>query len=136
MNAPLFYLAASGMLCVLLWTPYILNRVFVWGIPAFASNYPSRKFPAEAPAIPVWAERAQRAHLNMVETLPAFAAVVLAASLTTANTGAFASWAAVFFWARILHASVYILGVPYLRTPIYLISWASVLMIGAQVVLR
>ncbi|MEM9449205.1 MAG: hypothetical protein AAGA75_11805 [Cyanobacteria bacterium P01_E01_bin.6] len=53
MNSALFYLAASGMLCMLLWTPYILNRVVVWGIPAFASNYPSKTFPAEAPAIPV-----------------------------------------------------------------------------------
>ncbi len=38
MESTLYYLAASGMLCVLLWIPYILNRVFVWGIPAFASN--------------------------------------------------------------------------------------------------
>ena len=134
MNSALFYLAASGMLCVLLWTPYILNRVFVWGIPAFASNYPSKKFPAEAPAIPVWADRAQRTHLNMVETLPAFAAVVLAAYLADANNGIVSIWATVFFWARIFHASVYILGVPYLRTPTYLISWAAVLIIGAQVV--
>ena len=135
MNLALFYLAASGMLCVLLWIPYILNRVFVWGIPAFVSNYPDKKFPADAPPIPIWAERAQRTHLNMVETLPAFAAVVLAAYLTDANNDVVATWAAVFFWARIFHASVYILGVPYLRTPIYLMSWAAVLTIGAQVVL-
>ena len=134
MNSTLYYLAASGMLCILLWVPYILNRVFVWGIPAFASNYPSKKFPADRPPIPVWAERAQRTHLNMVETLPAFAAVVLAAYLTDANNGIVAMWAAIFFWARIFHASVYILGVPYLRTPIYLVSWAAVLMIGAQVI--
>lgn len=134
MNLTLYYLALSGMLCVLLWIPYILNRLFVWGIPAFASNYPSKKFPAEAPTIPVWAERAQRTHLNMVETLPAFAAVVLAAYLTDANNPTVASWAAIFFWARVFYASIYILGIPYLRTPIYLISWAAVLVIGAQVV--
>ena len=134
MNSTLYYLAASGMLCILLWIPYILNRVFVWGIPAFASNYPSKKFPAEIPPIPVWAERAQRTHLNMVETLPAFAAVVLAAYLTDANSNIVATWAALFFWARVFHASVYILGVPYLRTPIYLVSWVAILMIGAQVI--
>jgi len=54
--------------------------------------------------------------------------------LTDANNSTVASWAAIFFWSRVFHASVYILGVPYLRTPIYLISWAAVLIIGAQVV--
>ena len=135
MKPALYYLASSGILCVLLWTPYILNRLFVWGLPAFLSNYPNNKFPAEAPDIPVWAQRAQRTHLNLVETLPAFAAVVVAAYLTDANNAIVATWAAIFFWARVFHASVYILGVPYLRTPIYLISWAAVLVIGAQVVL-
>ena len=134
METALYYLALSGILCVLLWTPYILNRVFVWGIPAFVSNYPTKKFPEEAPEIPVWAQRAQRTHLNMVETLPAFAAVVLAAYLSEASGAVVGLWAAVFFWARVFHASVYILGVPYLRTPIYLVSWAAVLVIGVQVV--
>ncbi len=135
MDSALFYLAASGMLCVLLWVPYIVNRLFVWGLPAFVSNYPSKQFPAEAPPIPLWAERAKRTHLNMVETLPAFVAVVLAAYLVDADNSLVATGAAVFFWARVFHASVYILGVPYLRTPIYLVSWAAVLVLGAQVVL-
>lgn len=134
MNSALYYLALSGILCVLLWTPYILNRVFVWGLPAFISNYPNKKFPAETPIIPVWAQRAQRTHLNMVETLPAFVAVILTAYLTDAENPVVGSWAAIFFWARVFHASVYILGVPYLRTPIYLISWAAILVIGIQVV--
>lgn len=41
-------------------------------------------------------------------------------------------WAQVFLLARLGHAIFYILGVPYLRTPVYPISWAAVLMIGAQ----
>lgn len=134
MSSALFYLAASGMLCVLLWIPYILNRLFVWGVPAFISNYPDKKFPANAPDVPIWAERSQRAHWNMVEILPGFVAVVIAAYLVDANNGAVAASAAVFFWARVFHAVIYTLGVPYLRTPVYLVSWATVLIIGAQVV--
>ena len=133
MEITYFYLAASGLLTVLLWTPYILARMFVWGVPTFLNNYPAN-YPAEEPVPPLWAQRAKRAHLNMVETMPAFIAVVLAAA-AIAPANAYATiglWAGVFFFARLAHASVYILGVPYLRTPTYLISWAAVLMIGVQ----
>lgn len=129
------YLALSGVLTVLLWTPYILARLFVWGLPTFLNNYPEG-FPASQPEPPLWAQRAQRAHLNMVETMPAFVAVVVAAAmLETGTAAAVAQWAAVFFYARVLHAIVYIAGVPYLRTPVYLVSWAAILMIGAEVLL-
>ncbi len=128
------YLALSGVLTVLLWTPYILARLFVWGLPTFLNNYPEG-FPANQPEPPLWAQRAQRAHLNMVETMPAFIAVVVAAVMLEASSAAIAEWAAVFFYARVLHAIVYIAGVPYLRTPVYLVSWAAILMIGAEILL-
>jgi len=130
------YLAYSGMLAVLLWTPYILARVFVWGLPTFLNNYPEG-FPAKAPEPPLWAQRAHRAHLNMVETLPAFVAVVAAASFlgTTGDQAALiGTLAQVFFFARIGHAVVYTLGIPFLRTPVYLVSWACVLLIGFQAI--
>ncbi len=129
------YLALSGVLTVLLWTPYILARLFVWGLPTFLNNYPEG-FPANQPEPPLWAQRAQRAHLNMVETMPAFIAVVVAAAfLETGSAATLAEWAALFFYARVLHAIVYIAGVPYLRTPVYLVSWAAILLIGAEVLL-
>jgi uncharacterized MAPEG superfamily protein len=125
------YLALSGMLAVLLWTPYILARVFVWGLPTFLNNYPDG-FPAKSPEPPLWAQRAHRAHLNMVETLPALAAVVFAAAmLSTQGEGeTIGTLVKVFFFARIGHAVVYTLGIPYLRTPVYLVSWACILAIG------
>lgn len=133
METTLYYLALSGVLTVLLWTPYILARVFVWGLPTFLNNYPDG-FPQKQPEPPLWAIRAQRAHLNMVETMPAFIAVVIAALLmqdvNTMKGDTIALWAEVFFMARVLYAVVYIAGIPYLRTPVYLVSWASILMIG------
>ena len=135
METALYYLALSGILTVLLWAPYIAARAFVWGIPTFLKNYPEG-FPAKAPEQPLWAERTQRAHLNMVETMPAFIAVVVAAAFAPAPSAAAAaavsSWAEIFFIARVVHAVVYILGVPFLRTPVYLVSWAAILMIGGQ----
>ncbi|MEL6875246.1 MAG: MAPEG family protein [Pseudomonadota bacterium] len=127
------FLALSGLLTVLLWTPYIVARLFVWGLPTFLHNYPEN-FPVDQPQPPLWAERAKRAHLNMVETMPAFVAVIVAAALVGDADAAptVNQWAAIFFFARIAHAIVYILGIPGLRTPVYLISWAAILVIGFQ----
>jgi len=138
MNDIYLYLTLSGVLTLLLWTPYIVARLFVWGPLTFINNYP-KNFPLEKPQQPLWAERAQRAHLNMVETMPAFIAVVIGSSYLVADTAssiaAIASWCAIFFWARVAHAGVYILGIPYLRTPVYLVSWFSILAISAQALL-
>ena len=134
METAYYYVGLSGVLTLLLWSPYILARAITWGIPTFLNNYPEG-FPAKQPEPPLWAQRAQRAHLNMVETLPAFVAVVLAAG-TIAPESAYASiaaWAQVFFFARVGHALVYTLGIPYLRTPVYLVSWAAVLVIALNI---
>lgn len=136
MHTAYFYLALSGILTLLLWTPYILARVFVWGIPSFLNNYPE-KFPQEQPIPPLWASRAQRAHLNMVETMPAFIAVIVAAGFIAPQVeySAIAYWSQIFFFARVVHAIIYIAGIPFLRTPVYLVSWAAILVIGAKTLL-
>ncbi|MBY4637656.1 MAPEG family protein [Sphingopyxis sp. XHP0097] len=133
MQQAFHYLAQAGVLTALMWVPYILSRMHSWGIRDFLNNYPDG-FPAAEPAPPLWAQRAKRAHLNMVETLPAFIAVVVAASYL-ADDGAAAEvgrWAMIFYYARVAHYIVYSLGIPYLRTPAYLVSWAAILMIGTQ----
>lgn len=134
METAYLYLGLSGALTALLWTPYIVARLFVWGPLTFLNNYPEG-FPAKQPEPPLWAQRAQRAHLNMVETMPGFIAVVLAAgALVGDQTGAAVSaWAQVFFFARLAHAIVYTAGIPYLRTPVYLLSWLSILAIAALI---
>ena len=137
MQTAYYYVGLSAALTVLLWVPYILARLVDWGLPAFLHNYPEG-FPVKRREQPLWAERSQRAHLNMVETLPAFIGVVLAATYLAGDDGAavqqIALWSAVFFWARLAHAVVYTLGVPYLRTPVYLISWGAILAIALHIV--
>lgn len=133
MEQAFHYLALAGVLTVLMWVPYILSRLFVWGIGDFIKNYPE-DYPAVEPTPPLWAQRVKRAHLNMVETLPAFVAVIFAAAMLPDRVDAATVnlWASVFFYARVAHYIVYSLGVPYLRTPSYLVSWVAVLVIGAQ----
>lgn len=134
MDQAYHFLALSGVFTVLMWVPYILARLAVWGPKDFLSNYP-KGYPAQEPEPPLWAQRAKRAHLNMVETLPAFVAVVVAAALMPkgVDEASVGYWAMVFYYARVVHYIVYSLGIPYLRTPAYLVSWAAILAIGIQV---
>jgi uncharacterized MAPEG superfamily protein len=134
MDVIFYYLLLSGVLTLLLWTPYILARVFVWGLPTFLNNYP-KDYPAVQPEVPMWAQRAHRAHINMVETMPAFIAVVVAVTQLAgeAELATIGLWAEVFFFARILYSIIYILGIPFLRTPSYLVSWFAILAMAFQV---
>ena len=134
MEQAYYLVALSGVFAVLMWIPYILARLVGWGVKDFLNNYP-KGFPATEPEPPLWAQRAKRAHLNMVETLPAFIAVVFAASMLPGQVdeASVNSWAMVFYYARVVHYIVYSLGIPYLRTPAYLVSWAAILAIGFQV---
>ncbi len=134
MDQAYHYLALSGVFTALMWVPYILARLAVWGVRDFLNNYP-KGYPAIEPEPPLWAQRAKRAHLNMVETLPAFLAVVIAATMLPDRVDAesVGQWAAVFYYARVVHYIVYSLGLPYLRTPSYLVSWAAILAVGVQV---
>lgn len=79
--------------------------------------------------VPAWIERTRRAHANMVENLAPFACLVLAAHLAGKADATTALGAQVFFIARVAHAAVYIIGVPYLRTLVYFAGVAGELMI-------
>ena len=70
MEQAYYYLALSGMLTVLLWTPYILARVFVWGLPTFLNNYPEG-YPATQPEPPLWGDRRIRKLLHAKLPQPA-----------------------------------------------------------------
>ncbi|MFA6219686.1 MAG: MAPEG family protein [Erythrobacter sp.] len=135
MDQAYHYVALSGVFTVLMWVPYILARLAVWGMKDFFGNYP-KGFPATEPEPPLWAQRVKRAHLNMVETMPAFLAVVFAAAMrpNEVDGAIIGQWAMIFYYARVAHYIVYSLGIPYLRTPAYLVSWAAILVIGMQVV--
>jgi uncharacterized MAPEG superfamily protein len=78
------------------------------------------------------AGRAQRAHLNMVENLTIFAIVVLVAQLTGRANATTALGATLFFWARLVHAIVYLAGIPWVRTLVWGVSLAGIVMVASQ----
>ena len=96
------------------------------GLPLLAGNR------EDLPALTGWAGRAKRAHYNMLESLVVFAIVVLVAHLAGRNNAMTALGAALFFWARLSYAIVYVIGVPWLRTAIWAVSMAGIVLIFVQ----
>ena len=125
MTTDLTMLAYSAIFCVLLAFPYTLGMIAADGLPRTAGN---REGMGEAPG---WRGRARRAHLNMVENLVPFAALVLVVHLAQKASPTTAHGAELFFYARVAHAVVYILGLPYLRTLAWFASLAGMAMVAA-----
>jgi len=79
-----------------------------------------------------FAGRAKRAHLNMLENLPLFIALVLIAAVAQKANATTAMGALIFFWARLVYAIIYLLGIPWLRTVAWLVSVIGMIMIAVQ----
>lgn len=98
------------------------------GLPALAGNR------EDLPPITGWAGRARRAHSNMLENLVVFAIVVLVAHVAGKANATTALGAALFFWARLAYAILYVAGVPWLRTAAWAVSIAGIVLIFTQLV--
>ena len=75
--------------------------------------------------------RLERAQRNLYETLPVFAAAVLAAHVAGRDNPLTAIGAQDYFWARLVYVPLYAFGVPYFRSFVWLISFAGLVMILA-----
>jgi len=86
------------------------------------------------PEITGWAGRAERAHRNMLQSLVLFTALVLAAQVTNKLDATTALGAQLFFWARLAYAAVYVAGLPWIRTLVWLIGVVGLVLIFARLV--
>ena len=93
------------------------------GLPTLAGNREN------LPAATGWAGRAQRAHLNMLESLAVFAILVLVAHVAGRANATTALGATIFFWSRAAYAVIYLAGIPWLRTAAWAGSIAGILMV-------
>ena len=82
--------------------------------------------------LPGLAGRAKRAHINMVENLVLFAALVLIAVVAQKTSPLTAMGAMIFFWARLVYAIVYLVGIPWLRTAVWSVSIVGLGMIAVS----
>jgi uncharacterized MAPEG superfamily protein len=78
--------------------------------------------------------RAQSASQNMLESLVPFTALILVAEVANRTNASTGLGVEVFFVARLVYAVIGIIGLPWLRTAVWCVSIAAMLLILAQLV--
>jgi len=84
----------------------------------------------DLPVLTGFAGRAKRAHLNMLENMVLFSALVLIAVVAQKTNATTALGAMIFFWARLLYAVIYLIGIPWLRTLAWAVSVIGMVMVA------
>ena len=128
MTPELLYLVWSAALTLVLAVIAVSGATLEVGLPKLAGNRENM------PEMSDWAGRAARAHRNMLESLILFAILVFAASLANVSNSTTLLGAQLFFWGRLAHAIIYIIGIPWARTAAWLVSVVGLLLIFWQLV--
>jgi uncharacterized MAPEG superfamily protein len=96
------------------------------GLPTLAGNREG------LPELTGWSGRARRAHLNMLENMVLFTALVLIAQVAGKANAMTALGASLFFWARLVYAGIYLAGISWVRTTVWFVSVIGMVIIAWQ----
>lgn len=130
MKAELMYLVWVTVLAAVMWIPYILDRIAVWGL-ADTVGYP------ESPKLQSpWARRMKAAHANAVENLVVFATLVLAAQATGVSNSVTVLACLVYFWARVVHLFAATFAMPWIRTVAFVAGFGAQIALAWQLLAR
>lgn len=122
-------------LTLLIWSAglAVIQMVIAFAGTTLEYGLPDMPGTGEKPPPPdSFAGRAQRASQNMLESLVPFAVLVLATEATNRVNASSDLGAEVFFAARVIYAAIAIVGLPWLRTAVWCVSIAAMLLILAQ----
>ena len=124
------YLQLTSILTGALWIPVVIGCLSSRGFPT-----PADYRTAPTSRLPDWVNRA---HLNAVGSFAPFAAVVLIANATGVSNAVTASCAAVYFYARVAHATIYISGFGRLvaRTVAFTVAWVAFVVFSGALLQR
>ena len=126
MTTDLQMLLAVGILSLLQFMPYFFAYLKNWGISGIVSNRENM------PALPGWANRALAAQGNLNENLIHFAIFVLIVNAAGLSNEMSALGATIFFYARLAYWVVYIAGIIWLRTLLFMAGVVGEVMIILQ----
>lgn len=124
MTIELTMLVYSAALLLVLIVVQATSGILAQGVPAMAGNRDDLPPPKPFQA------RTRRLLDNHLEGLTLFAPLILAAAVAHVSNGSTVLGAQLFFYARLAHAILYLLGVPWVRA----LAW-GVGMVGTIMVL-
>ena len=130
MKPELVYLVWVTVFTALIWLPYMLDRMAIWGM-ADTVGYPE----SPKPQTP-WARRMKSAHTNAVENLVVFATLVLVANAAGISNSATVLACSVYFWARVVHLVAYTLAWPWIRTLAFAVGFFAQAAIAWQILAK
>lgn len=85
------------------------------------------------PPLSPQAERLNRAQANLYETLPLFLGAVLIAHIAGRENATTALGAQIYFWGRVVYVPLYAFGVRQVRSLVWLISLAGLIMVAGRI---
>ncbi len=125
MTTEVLMLAATGGLLFVLTLIQGTRNVLVLGLPTAAGNQ------HDIAPWTGWNDRLNRAIRNLIEAIAIFAPIVIAVQISGLNNEITAMGAQIFVIARIAHAVVYTLGVPWVRTAAWFVGVVGIIMVGS-----
>ncbi len=114
-----YWLALTGLMTALLWVPHVFSIIIKEGVVA-AFGDPEALIEPQ----PRWAKRAKRAHINAQQNFGIFAGLLITAHLVGVSTALLGLLAMIYFFARLAHYVVYTLGIPFLRSNLFVVGAA------------
>jgi len=124
------WLVLTCLITSLFWIPYIINRMAELGLwTAIWNPYPDLGAKRD------WARRMQLAHHNAIENLMIFAPLVILIEVLKLNSDTTSIACMVYFYSRLAHFMVFTLAIPILRVVLFIIGFASQLVLISHLLL-
>lgn len=119
-------IACSGLAMFMSSVPMFRAMRKQWGLKAMIGNREG------LPPLEGWGGRLVRAHHNLMDNLVIYGAVVLTAHAADVSNPETVLGAQIFLVSRLVHASVYTVGLSVIRTVAYLGGAGGTILIAAQ----
>lgn len=124
MTQELYWLILTAGVTALFWLPYATDWIIQRGLMGAMGN-PGNSDPARHG----WADRAKRAHYNSVENLVTLVPLVLAVHLSGVSSAFTVLAVKIYFWARLAYYPVYAIGIPVIRTLLFITGFVAQMML-------